>query len=169
MKKKIALLGAAALLVSSFDQGMLLAAEQGTDTQIVDVQEDSFADASGELVSDGEEQATDQAGQTADDPSEFLGESDFEDVDSDLFSSGEEDEELKEAPSVSGTVEHSGFNDNQVLCAGESGYVDGINQILVNGTAWRKSDSKLGIFSLQPIIWHHLKIRSILTEAEAAC
>ena len=147
MKKKIALLGAAALLVSSFDQGMLLAAEQGTDTQIVDVQEDSFADASGELVSDGEEQATDQAGQTADDPSEFLGESDFEDVDSDLFSSGEEDEELKEAPSVSGTVEHSGFNDNQVLCAGESGYVDGINQILVNGTAWRKSDSKLGIFS----------------------
>ena len=30
MKKKIALLGAVALLVSSFDQGLLLAAEQET-------------------------------------------------------------------------------------------------------------------------------------------
>ena len=40
MKKKIALLGAVALLVSSFDQGLLLAAEQETDTQLVDVQDE---------------------------------------------------------------------------------------------------------------------------------
>ena len=42
MKKKIALLGAVALLVSSFDQGLLLAAEQETDTQLVDVQDEEI-------------------------------------------------------------------------------------------------------------------------------
>ena len=50
MKKKIALLGAVALLVSSFGQGLLLAAEQETDTQLVDVQdEEIFTDDSGSI------------------------------------------------------------------------------------------------------------------------
>ena len=61
MKKKIALLGAVALLVSSFDQGLLLAAEQETDTQLVDVQdEEIFTDDSEASASVDTTQFSDQ-------------------------------------------------------------------------------------------------------------
>lgn len=69
MKKKIALLGAVALLVSSFDQGLLLAAEQERDTQLVDVQdEEPFTDESGAFVSVDEAQLTNQDEQSAENP-----------------------------------------------------------------------------------------------------
>ena len=54
---------------------------------------------------------------------------------------------MKTPPQFTGIVDGSGYNDSQVLYAGESGYVDGISKILVNGKEWRKTDSKLGLFS----------------------
>ena len=148
MKKKIALLGAVALLVSSFGQGLLLAAEQETDTQLVDVQdEEIFTDDSEASASVDTIQFSDQDEPSVKEQPDGPEETVFEDSDSDLFSSGEASLELKTPPNFTGIVDGSGYNDSQVLYAGESGYVDGISKILVNGKEWRKTDSKLGLFS----------------------
>ena len=90
MKKKIALLGAVALLVSSFDQGLLLAAEQETDTQLVDVQdEEIFTDDSEASESVDATKFSEQDELSVKEQMEGPEEIVFEDNDSDLFSSGE--------------------------------------------------------------------------------
>ena len=107
------------MLVSSFDQGLLLAAEQETDTQLVDVQdEEIFTDDSEASESVDATKFSEQDESSVKEQMESPEEIVFEDKDSDLISSGEASSELKTPPQFTGIVDESGYNDSQVLYAG---------------------------------------------------